>query len=473
MFLFLCLVESVNILFRNFALISYHLRMKKFFAPIFSLLVGCSSAFATGFSLTSSESSSYNDIYINGTVGQLSVFLVNSTENGATLNFSCETQDSLYQMKWYSYTEDVDHLTEISSGVVTKAATSSLSDFKTNCGYAVEYADKEGNKSTYYVWLTKFLPITSATVDTSEYHCDQLPIHIAPVMTYRTIYGNVNTVKRTEEVSYSVFEMEKEKTIDSKTEELSGDSIIYIPSVPTVDTRFDFVNTLFGSTFTTDTFVTYAVNAFPFMIADTAYVTEMDEKDVLKNKDGRVIVYFGEPDNFRSSSPFSIDFKSNCSPKVDEFVWYFGKDETFKGARQYPIKSWKDSIINYKGLNSLGKHCIKYEASNSKSGCTYSSYACFTVVGSELYVPNVFTPNSNTNKLFRVSYSSIKSFECRIYNQWGRKVFETDNIKEGWDGTFNGRELPTGVYFVVINAEGYDGQEHHKKVTLSLIRTED
>ncbi|MBR6105049.1 MAG: gliding motility-associated C-terminal domain-containing protein [Paludibacteraceae bacterium] len=445
--------------------------MKKFLVPFFYLLAGCSSAFATGFNLSSAESVAYSDTYLKGTGGQLSVLLVNSMKSGATLVFSCDKQESLSQVKWYSYTDNVENLTEITSGIETKADSTVLSKPKADCGYAVEYADSEGNKTFSYIWLTKFQPLTAATIDTTKFYCDNLPIKLEPVMTYRTLYGNQTKVKRTEEVSYSVFEMDHGRLVDSKTELLSGDSVLYVPTVPTVDTPFELVNSLFRTSLTTDTFVSYAVNAFPVMTTTQKHIAEIQNGEYKTDENGRVVLYFDEGGAFRTSSPFDIDIKSNCSPKVNEFTWYIARDSSFKNA--IPYYNWKEEIIGYSGLNTKGSHCIKLEVSNSKSGCSFSSIACFSIDSSRLYVPNVFTPNGTDNKEFKVGYSSIKSFECRIYNQWGRKVFDTSDINEGWDGTFNGHELPTGAYFCVIKAEGFDGLRHDKKKTINLIRTKD
>lgn len=435
------------------------------------MLVGGSSALANVFSLTATESVPYTDLYIKGTAGQLSVFLVNAVNSGAKLDFASETQDSLYNVKWYSYTDDVQNLTPITSGVVTKGNKSVLSKFKLDRGYAVEFEDKEGTKSQFYVWLTKFLPIKSAKIDTSKYYCEELPIKISPVMTYKTVYGNLSTINRSEDVSYNVFEMKQGKLSESKTENLGGDSVIYISEVPTVDTPFEFVDAYFGSTFTTDTFVTYAVNAFPVMTALVKHMAEIQsESEYQTDENGNVVLYFGETGSFRSSSPFAINIKSNWSPKVNEYTWYMSKNSEFQNPVIY--YTWKDEISNFTGLNS-GTNYLKLEVANSKSGCSYSTTASFKIESSKLLIPNAFIPNANKNNMFKVAYASIGSYECRIYNQWGRLVFESSDINEGWDGTFNGHDLPSGVYFAVIKAEGFDGKSYNEKQTINLIRKDD
>jgi len=75
-----------------------------------------------------------------------------------------------------------------------------------------------------------------------------------------------------------------------------------------------------------------------------------------------------------------------------------------------------------------------------------------------LYIPNTFTPNNNTvNDIWYVKGTCLKQFKCIIYNRWGEKIKELNDIKEGWDGTFKGKPVPDGVYVYLIEAETQNG----------------
>ncbi|NIT59054.1 MAG: hypothetical protein GWN00_23375, partial [Aliifodinibius sp.] len=52
----------------------------------------------------------------------------------------------------------------------------------------------------------------------------------------------------------------------------------------------------------------------------------------------------------------------------------------------------------------------------------------------------------------------------------GQLIFTTNQIGEGWDGTYNGSMQPAGTY--VYTAEGIDftGKKIYKKGTVVLIR---
>ena len=44
-----------------------------------------------------------------------------------------------------------------------------------------------------------------------------------------------------------------------------------------------------------------------------------------------------------------------------------------------------------------------------------------------------------------------------IYNWWGQKVFESHDVDQGWDGTFNGKDLNAEVFVYYIKATSRQG----------------
>ena len=84
-----------------------------------------------------------------------------------------------------------------------------------------------------------------------------------------------------------------------------------------------------------------------------------------------------------------------------------------------------------------------------------------TVTDSYLACPNAFSPNDDgVNDEWKVSYRSLREFECHIFNRWGKELFSTRNPDQGWDGKAGGKTVPSGVYYYVIKATGNDGQEY-------------
>ncbi|MBS1585873.1 MAG: gliding motility-associated C-terminal domain-containing protein, partial [Bacteroidetes bacterium] len=53
---------------------------------------------------------------------------------------------------------------------------------------------------------------------------------------------------------------------------------------------------------------------------------------------------------------------------------------------------------------------------------------------------------------------------------WGVKMFETNNIDEGWDGTYKGKPQPMGVYVYMVEAISPTGRKFVKQGNVTLIR---
>lgn len=76
-------------------------------------------------------------------------------------------------------------------------------------------------------------------------------------------------------------------------------------------------------------------------------------------------------------------------------------------------------------------------------------------LSTELFVPNVFSPNDDgQNDVFKARGTNLFEFNLRIYDRWGNCVFEADDISQGWDGTFKGQPVNSGVFVYFISASG-------------------
>lgn len=67
----------------------------------------------------------------------------------------------------------------------------------------------------------------------------------------------------------------------------------------------------------------------------------------------------------------------------------------------------------------------------------------------EVFIPNVFTPNNDANNdLFKIygDMSTIALLDIKIFNRWGEKVYETNDIEFAWDGSYKGEIVDRGVY---------------------------
>ncbi len=72
------------------------------------------------------------------------------------------------------------------------------------------------------------------------------------------------------------------------------------------------------------------------------------------------------------------------------------------------------------------------------------------------YIPNVFTPNGDgLNENFGFQSNCIPSnyYNLKIFSRWGDVLFESSYYKEKWDGTYNGKVCPTGVYSYILQVQ--------------------
>ena len=86
-------------------------------------------------------------------------------------------------------------------------------------------------------------------------------------------------------------------------------------------------------------------------------------------------------------------------------------------------------------------------------------------------MPNAFTPGNGPNGKFQVILrGEAKLNHMRIFNRWGTKVYESSDINDGWDGTFNGTAQPFDVYVYDIEAVTSTGRTFSKHGNVTLIR---
>lgn len=89
----------------------------------------------------------------------------------------------------------------------------------------------------------------------------------------------------------------------------------------------------------------------------------------------------------------------------------------------------------------------------------------------EMYVPNAFSPNNDgANDVLYVRGICLESLTFMVFNRWGEKVFETNDQRIGWDGTYKGSEVNTGVFVYRLEGKTYDGKGFSLKGNVTLIR---
>ena len=94
------------------------------------------------------------------------------------------------------------------------------------------------------------------------------------------------------------------------------------------------------------------------------------------------------------------------------------------------------------------------------------------ITESKLSFPNAFSPNGDgkNDKFIAKECQNISEFHAYIFNRWGQKLFDWTNSADGWDGTYNGKPVNEGVYFLLCKAKGTDGKTYNIRKDVNLLR---
>lgn len=126
-----------------------------------------------------------------------------------------------------------------------------------------------------------------------------------------------------------------------------------------------------------------------------------------------------------------------------------------------------------------------------QNGCTSETVQAVTITPVyDVVIPDAFTPDPNgpggggsggsgggnwvtgdlSNDVFYPFVRFVKDFRMRIFNRWGELIFESTDLKIGWDGYYRGQISPQDVYVVQTWFRFVDGKTVEKLSDLTLFR---
>jgi gliding motility-associated-like protein len=207
-------------------------------------------------------------------------------------------------------------------------------------------------------------------------------------------------------------------------------------------------------------------------------------------KDGQETVYsFGKKGNY--SVKLKATGMNGCNSQIEQPLFINAAEAI----------AWKDTIVlpnTIFQLNAGGGSAYSWTPSTGLSnpaianpigdvlddmrfkvkvttveGCTDTASVMITVFkGSAIYVPNVFTPNNDgLNDVLKPYFIGIKSLSFfTVYDRWGKKIYSTSSMKEGWSGSSAGKKLETGTYVWVLKAEDIVGKKYDLKGKVMIIK---
>ena len=132
-----------------------------------------------------------------------------------------------------------------------------------------------------------------------------------------------------------------------------------------------------------------------------------------------------------------------------------------------------DTSSDYKNGFDSYFQCYRVKAIENIGGFDQESWSNEVCFGFDpiVWIPNAFTPDGNDlNDLYEIFTASIKEFHIQIYDRWGEKLFESDNPKVSWDGTYKGKTCQMDAYIYMVQYKGFDNKRVIKSGTVTLLR---
>lgn len=158
-------------------------------------------------------------------------------------------------------------------------------------------------------------------------------------------------------------------------------------------------------------------------------------------------------------APLNVSFINN-SVNATSYIWNYGNG----------INANTQTVSN-QIYNNSGNYEVILTASNGV--CTDSDTLLIKVFDEEstFYIPNAFTPNGDgINDFFYVKAINIKEFNMIIFDRWGLKLFETNDITNRWDGKVHGQLISDGTYYYLIKAKKINDDEFEKQGHVTLFK---
>jgi gliding motility-associated-like protein len=163
-----------------------------------------------------------------------------------------------------------------------------------------------------------------------------------------------------------------------------------------------------------------------------------------------------QPNPPLSNTPLQF---TNTSIDATHYLWQFGDGAS-------------STLTNPAHLyNESGDFTVVLIAYNQYECADTFSLRVKAIIDPLLDVPNAFTPGKfGENSVIKVKGFGIGKLDWKIYNRWGQMIFQTNDLKVGWDGTFKGKLQPMDVYAYTLEATLTNGQKIKKSGDITLLK---
>lgn len=332
-----------------------------------------------------------------------------------------------------------------------------------DCGYVVEIDGKE-----HYFWIVNyanhFFDVNSFQPDLEQSDCQRTFLSFdgsADAITYYTITGRSQELDREIEVRYTSLSYDADanyyRPIDIKQSFSSIKSYVTVEA-PLCNTEFTISGDRFLNAWNSPVeFQSQTMQAYALTAETSATQTERE----VENEQQVIGASLG------GSAPSEITFTAVTTDAASFYEWQLANNSQFD-----PIDDrYPQTELTYT-FREQGTTYVRFFAANADGQCEYISSVYEVSIGeSALLCPNAFSPQSSpgVNDEWKVSYKSIVSFDCHIFNRWGTEMCSFTDPSKGWDGKYNGKYVPAGTYYYVIKARGADGRNYKLSGDINII----
>ena len=158
-----------------------------------------------------------------------------------------------------------------------------------------------------------------------------------------------------------------------------------------------------------------------------------------------------------------------ANPADNPKMFYIYREEA---GRRTLVDSTQNLSFTDRGLQTKSPKVCYYIT--YKDNCQLESQIgtpiCFNT-GINLAFPNAFAPNSTPpNHEFKPVGEFFGKYNIQIFNRWGELLYESQNINEGWNGTYNGQLVPQGSYVYKVSMIDLGGRRFSQSGTVLLIK---
>lgn len=181
-------------------------------------------------------------------------------------------------------------------------------------------------------------------------------------------------------------------------------------------------------------------------------------------------------------APVNIEVRSYPDVTVSDDVKILNGEEVKLEANSEPGVSFSWDPLPATGCKNCPFAFVRptqttvYTVTVNKDGCITTEEITVDVVNdcdeNTIEIPNIFTPNNDgLNDVFTLSRNTLMNLsKMSIYSRTGELIYQSSNIFEPWDGTFNGEFVNSGVYIYYIDAVCKNGQPLLLKGNITLLR---